>query len=175
MARSYAGFRLVKTLNGAPPAQVNYPLVGATAYYEGEVLTLQTNGSAARASAAGTIVLGVCGANISSSAAATSGGTLNLPSNTPTLCPIYLLDSNSVFEAIMLGSNVPRASVGDPYTLAVSTTHNYRIRATASATAPNQIRIVDFHPDEALTTHTCGRYWVQGLLSVTAQSSRVPR
>jgi hypothetical protein len=144
--RSKAGFFPVKTLNGAPPALRNFPLVGGTAYYEGAVLRLSaTSGSAARATAAGTVVLGVLACDVASADAATGK------------YPVYLADGNTMFKAKMLLTSVPQQKMTDLVGLSLGTVHNYRLQGTA---ATEVCRIEGFNPDEALTTHTGVEYWV---------------
>lgn len=154
MAREKAGFLLVKTLNGGPPAIQNYPLV-QTAYYEGNVLRLSgTTGSAALAAAAGTSILGVIATEVTNANAASGD------------YPVYLADANNVFEAKMLVSSTPQAKVGDLADLAVAT-KNFRLQGTAST---NVISIHGYHPDEAASAHTGVRYWVTFARSIFAQT-----
>ena len=160
MARTKAGFLFAGTKDGGPPAIKRYPLV-ATAYYEGAVMRLSgTTGSAAMAAAAGTSILGVLGCNVSNaqSSSATTGP-----------FPVYLADDggNNLFKAKMIASSTPQAKVGDLCDVALATTHNYRLQATAST---NVVSIWGFDKDEALSAHTGVNYYVAFARSVFAQT-----
>ncbi len=150
MAKSKHGLFFVKTLNGSQPAMATVDLKGATAYYEGSVLRAsQTSGSAAKAAAGATAVLGVCAANVTSSA-------------TTTQMPVYLADSNNVFEAKMIATGLPKPRLYDKVKFTVGTIHNYRLEGTANNGAATAcIRIVGYHPDDvAATSSESVRYWV---------------
>ena len=161
MARTKAGFFFVKTRSGKQPAMDWVPLVGATAYYEGQVLRASaTTGSAAKQSAAGTTILGIAAANVSSGSAAT------------TKMPIYIADSENVFEGKMIASKAPRAVMYSEVDIRVGTTHNHRLQGTASTKVA---RIVGFHPDEVLTAHTGCRFWVTfGPKSLSGGADKIP-
>lgn len=149
MARTKTGLYFIKTVDGGPPAMDWFDLKGATAYYEGQILRLSaTSGSAAKASASGTAMLGVTGANVTSSA-------------TTTQMPVYLADPRNVFEARMLATGAPHTRLRDKITFVVGTTHNYRIEGTAyNGAATACLRIIGYNPDDASGTATNKRYWV---------------
>jgi hypothetical protein len=157
MARTKVGFLPVKTLSGNPPAMKNYPFASGT-YYEGTVLRLSgTTGSAKAAAAAGTSLLGVCAAYITT-ANSTSGE-----------YPVYLANDDSLFEAKMIatGGLLPQKRVGDVVDLAVSTA-NCRLQGTASTSV---FSIVEVHPDEpASTTNSPVRYFVKFARSIWAST-----
>jgi len=159
MARSYAGFLFVGTKNGGPPAIKRFPLVAAI-YAEGNVLRLSnTTGSAAKAAADGTSILGVLGCNLTS--AESSSGTTGPH-------PVYLADGNNLFKAKMIASSTPQAKVGDLCDIAaIATTYNYRLSATAASTKVCQIW--GFQSDESLAAHTGVNYYVCFAQSVFAQ------
>ena len=158
MARTNAGFIFAGTKNGGPPAINRYPLVAAI-YKEGNVLRLSgTTGSATKAAAAGTSILGVLGCNLTSaqSSSATTGPH-----------PVYLADGNNLFKAKMIASSTPQYKIGDTCDLGLATTYNYRLQATAST---NVISIWGFDADEALSAHTGVEYYVAFARSIFAQT-----
>ncbi len=160
MARTYAGFLFVGTKDGGPPAIKRFPLAAAI-YTEGNVLRLSsTTGSATKAAAAGTSILGVLGCNLTAAQAASA---------TTGPHPVYLADGNNLFKAKMLASSTPQAKVGDLCDIAaIATTYNYRLSATAASTSV--ISIWGFDKDEALSAHTGVNYYVSFARSVFAQS-----
>ena len=160
MARTNAGFMFAGTKDGGPPAIKRYPLVAAI-YKEGNVLRLSaTTGSATKAAAAGTSILGVLGCNLTSaqSSSATTGPH-----------PVYLAVPNNLFLAKMLASSTPQYKVGDTCDIAaIATTYNYRLSATAGST--NVISIWGFKADESLSAHTGVEYYVSFARSIFAQT-----
>jgi hypothetical protein len=160
MARTYKGYFLVGTLNGSPPAMKNVPLI-ATAYYEGNVVRISaTTGSCGLAPAAGTAVYGVIGCNVTN--ANSSSGTY----------PVWLMDANNVFECIRLDTGAPQVAMGDLVDIAVASTYNYRLQATASTKV---VRIVGVHPDDASGTAAGKRYRVVGCKSIWGLTTREPK
>ncbi len=155
MARTKIGFIPVKTSNGAPPALINLPLV-QTAYYEGNVLRINgTTGSGKLAAAAGTSIAGVIACNVSNGSAASG------------YWPVYKADDNTIFEARMLVTKAPQSMVGDTCDIALASTYNYRLQGTSSTAV---VSIVGFDPDESLSTHTNGKYWVKFARSLWAST-----
>lgn len=158
MARTNVGFAFVGTKDGGPPAVKNFPLVAAI-YKEGNVLRLSaTTGSATKAAAAGTSILGVLGSNLTSaqSSSATTGPHM-----------VYLADGNNLFKAKMLTSSTPQYKVGDLCDIALTTTYNYRLQGTAST---DVVSIYGFDADEALSAHTGVEYYVSFARSIFAQT-----
>ena len=158
MARTKAGFMFAGTKDGGPPAIKRYPLVAAI-YTEGNVLRVSnTTGSATKAAAAGTSILGVLGCNLTS--AQSSSGTTGPH-------PVYLADGNNLFKAKMIASSTPQYKVGDVCDVALATTYNYRLQATAST---NVVSIWGFDADESLSAHTGVEYYVSFARSIFAQT-----
>ena len=145
MARTYVGFYQVGTLNGSPPAVKNFDLKGATAFYEGAVLRLNSSGSAVKAAAGIMQLLGVAGANVTSSASTTK-------------MPVFLADNNNVFEAKMLGTGAPKGRYFSSVRYRVGTTHNFRLEGTEGTVGTCQCRVVGAHPDDLSGTATGKRY-----------------
>jgi len=160
MARTNAGFLFVGTRDGGPPAVRRFPLVSAI-YKQGNVLRLSaTTGSATKAAASGTSILGVLANNLTAAqaASATTGPHL-----------VYLASGNNIFKAKMLASSTPQVKIGDTCDIAaIATTYNYRLSNTGGST--NVISIVGFDGDEALSAHTGVEYYVTFARSVFAQS-----
>ena len=152
MARTKWGFLPAQMLNGCAPVVKFYPLASGT-YYEGSVLRVSgTSGSGKLAAAGGTTMLGISKSYVTT-ANSTSG-----------VYPIQMFTGDEIFEAKMLATSVPQQKVGDVVDLAVGSTHNFRVSATAVgatgvATAP--FVIYGYHADEAATTHTGVRYYVK--------------
>lgn len=145
MSRTKAGFFFVKTLDGSPPAKMNFPLVAGT-YHEGALLRVSgTSGSAVKAAVTNTACIGVAGAYIETT---TSG---------ITQMPVYLADSKNVFEAVMVATGAPQARMADRAHFRVGTTHNFRLQGTAGTA---MFRIVGVHPDDAAGTGANKRYWI---------------
>ncbi len=159
MARSKAGFLPVRSETGGPPPIRNYPLVAGT-YYEGSVLRLNaTTGSAALFASGGTSVLGVCAAYVTTAQSASGK------------YPVYLAVPTTEFEGVILGSYAPQAKVGDKCPILAGTTWNFRLRGTVAGTASLEVcAITGFHPDEALTAHTSGKYRFKFSRSIFAQT-----
>jgi hypothetical protein len=122
--------------------------VAGTAYYEGQPVRINANGSAARVLAAGTCLSGFTGNDVTSAAIDGSNQML-----------VYYADANTQFEAKMLASFAPQAKLMEITDFLVGTTHNFRLAATASGGA---VRIVGVHPDEVASAHTGCRYFIQG-------------
>lgn len=163
MARTKTGFFFVKTLNGAPPAMKQYPVVAATAYYEGAVLRISaTSGSATKFEADGTAVLGVSAANIS----------LARSSYATTRLPVYLADNNNVFEAQQGGVSLSDCQdvMHDLIDIEVAN-ENYRLGSASS----KQCRVVGFHPDDVAKGATGARLWVTFAKNLLTDKASEPR
>lgn len=147
MAREYHGFFPVSTLNGGPPAVAHVPLVSAI-YTEGNALRLKaTTGSATKAAAAGTAILGFMAQNLTAAQAGTGKHM------------IYLNDGNTVFQATRIATGLSKLSLYDKADLAVASTYNFRIQGTASTEV---FTIVGVHPDDETSQAANVRYYVVG-------------
>jgi hypothetical protein len=159
MALSYVGLRFRKTLNGGNPAMTNAPLVH-TSYEDGNILRLNTTGSGVRMAAGATA--GMAYVMIGSLANANWAATGRYP--------VYLLDGNNVFEARILATGARSARVGDSCGVAVGSTYNYRLAATAGP-----LKVTGYHPDEAATTTGAnGRFYVTGRKCVWGVTQSAP-
>ena len=158
MALTKTGFTFATTTDGGPPDILSWPLAGATTYYRGEVLRVSnTSGSAVQAIAAGTSIAFVCPDNVTA-AQATAAGAAGLP--------LYMMTSRMIFEAIVPYSIAPAGIRGEVVGLKIGTVHNFRLRATAAATAPNVIQIIKEKPGESAAAHANGVYWVKAAKSI---------
>jgi hypothetical protein len=145
MPRTYHGFFPVKTLNGGEPALAHVPLVSAI-YEEGNVLRLKaTTGSATKAAAAGTALLGALACSLTAAQSLTGKH------------PVYLFDGNTVFQATRIATGLSKLSRFDKVDLAVASTYNFRIQGTASTEA---FTIYDVHPDDETSQAANVRYYV---------------
>ena len=160
MALTKTGLTFAKTTDGGPPDILSWPLSGATTYYRGEVLRVSnTSGSAIQAIAGGTSIAFVCPDNVTA-AQATAAGAAGLP--------LYMMTDRMIFEAIVPYSVAPAGLRGQAVGLKIGTVHNYRLRATAAATAPNVILIIKEKPGESTAAHASGVYWVKAAKSIWA-------
>lgn len=163
MARTKTGFFFVKTLNGAPPAMKQYPVVAGTAYHEGAVLRISaTSGSATKFVADGTAVLGVSAANIS----------LARSSYATTRLPVYLADNNNVFEAQYASVSLSDCQdiMHDLIDIKVGN-ENYRLGTPSS----KQCRVVGFQPEDVAKGVTGARVWVTFAKNLLTDKASEPR
>lgn len=152
-----AGFTFAYTTSGGPPVIKNLPLVHGTAYKAGSVMRIvATTGSAGRAAAAGTSILGVMACDVTQ-ANASSGK-----------YPVYIANDSAVFQAKQIGSVAPPERIGDCADIALATIHNYRISSTAASTAV--LSIVGYPGDESTSAHTGCNYYVKFARSIFAQT-----
>jgi hypothetical protein len=148
MARSYNGFKYVKTLAGTPPAMGWITLTGGS-FYEGEVLRISaSSGKGALFANSGTAAAGVLAADCTTAATDRSR-------------PYYLADSQNVFEAINTTAVTLPYCLGDKFTVNIGSTHAFHVTGTALAgNATACVRCVGYHPDEVTTSATGKRLWV---------------
>jgi len=157
MARTTAGFRFVKTLNGSPPTMIvaRFTPASATAYYDGNVIRVGATGLHHKVAEAGTEVLGVLSQDIAKGTATTDA-------------LLYAADTNNVFETKMIYARAvaPRGYQGQNLDIDIGSVYNYRV-ATAAAnnagglTGSGQCTIIGAHPDDIDLTSTANlRYWI---------------
>ena len=157
MALSYVGFRFRRTLSGGSPAKAELPLASGT-YYDGNVLKANTSGSAALVTAGTTVASYVMIGNATKA---------TVDASPATKYSMYIVNEDNVFEARMLVSVAPQTKVTDLAGLAIASTYNHRLMGTVG-----MFRVIGYHPDEALTAHTNGRFFVTGARSQYAAASR---
>ncbi len=151
MSIDYVGLRFRRTLNGGNAATDAVPLVEGS-YYDGHILRVNTTGSGVKAAAGATAGVGYV----------MIGNLLKADWSASSKYPVYLLDANNVFEARMLATGARSARRGDSCGIAVGSTHNFRLAATAGC-----LRITGYHPDESGTASN-GRFYVTGRKTVWA-------
>lgn len=148
-SQSNRGFRYVKNVYGGEPVMQTLPVKASVTYWNGNIVTINTSGSARVAVAADTSVYGVAAHYLGTAAAADR-------------LRIYPFRGGNVFEAIMHGGmsgGKPDNYLGDSIDLIIPTTTYHRAGTGASTRV---FQCVGFHPDDAGKSTQGLRLWVIG-------------
>lgn len=148
-SQSNRGFRYVKNIYGSEPVLETLPVKLSVTYWNGNLVTINTSGSARVAVAADTSVYGVAAHYLGTAAA---GEKLK----------IYPFRGGNVFEALAhggLSGGAPANYLGNPMDLIIPTATYHRVGTGASTVI---LQCVGCHPDDAAKTTQGLRFWVIG-------------